>query len=105
MDSTENKVDEKRKFPRITAESPILYREKNSTRWILGNLIDLSATGLAMISNENFSENSEFEFQIKAGKNKSIPEFRGEGIILRCIDQKNKQFLLSCKLLKIKPEK
>lgn len=99
-------LDEKRQFPRMPAECPILYRHEHADTWYLGKLIDFSATGLSIISDQIVAANSVFEFQIKPGDNKAIPRFEGKGIVKRCISKTHRQYHLSCQLTKIQtPDK
>jgi len=97
----DNDLSEKRTFPRMTVECPVLYRLINNKTWLLASLLDFSATGISIITEKAFNENLEFEFQIQPGNNKSIPALKGYGVILRCLPVKKSQFHLSCKLKKI----
>lgn len=92
---------ERRKFPRLAADCPILYRLDNSNSWFLATLLDFSATTLCIISTQAINKNTRFEFQIKPGENALIPRFEGYASVNKCIFRTEHEYLLSCQIKKI----
>ncbi len=93
--------DEKRKFPRIPAECPILYKPAQQDKWVLARLFDLSATGFSMICTQQIAEHTRLAFQIKKCSNKLVPELCGECEVTRSLPGQHNDYVVSCKILKI----
>ena len=99
------KDDEKRKFPRIPADCPVLFRSQSNHQWNLARMMDFSATGLSLIFANASKEGVTIEFQIQPGDNKLVPEITGYAKILRCIPMDNNEFHISCRLTKVNMSK
>ena len=93
--------DEKRKFPRMPAECPILYKLAQHDKWILAKLFDLSATGFSMICTQKIEANTHMAFQVKKCSNTLVPELSGQCEVRRSIINQNGDYIVSCKILKI----
>ena len=50
---------ERRTFPRLPANCPVLYRVKENQRWLVATLDEYSATGFSMVCDDNLKEGSE----------------------------------------------
>ena len=98
MQHNDNKENEKRVFPRMDTECPVLYAVGNSKKWQVGILVNMSATGL-MMKNLNFS------ILLKPGQNRLVPEIAAKGKIIRCIQVGDEEYEISCKLTEVKPQK
>jgi len=97
--------DEKRKFPRMPAECPILFRCQSNHVWKLGKMMDISATGLSLVCPEPCKEDITIEFQVQPGDNKLVPAITGYAEILRCIPMDNNEYHISCKLTRVNMSK
>ena len=95
------KSPERRTFPRIEANCPVLYRLKSRGRWIVARLENYSATGLRMICDENLPDGAEIAIQIKPGSIKTIPHLSAEGEVVRCCENEENRFQVSCKIVKV----
>jgi len=96
--------DEKRGFPRIPAECPILYKSGEGNKWLLGKLLDLSATGFSMICPQELEQDGILSFQVKPGGNKLVPRISGHFEVVRSVENSNTEYVVSCKVLKINLE-
>jgi len=100
-----NKAHEKRVFPRMETECPVLYAVGNSKKWQVGILVNLSATGLMMKCKESLLKNINISILLKPGQNRLVPEIAAKGKIIRCIQVGDEEFEISCKLTEVKPQK
>lgn len=91
----------KRLFPRIEAECPVLYRTNAQERWCVGILQDFSATGVLMICNRNLATGTKISLRLERERNKILPALRGSGIITRSNKLSNTKYEIACKLTKI----
>jgi hypothetical protein len=96
------KSSEKRVFPRIDMECPVLYSVGTTENWQVAMLIDMSATGIKMRCNEQLLHNIKLSIIIKRGQNKSIPAINGKGKVVRCIQLELNQYEVSCNLTEVK---
>lgn len=104
MQELENQEDEKRIFPRINTECPVLYAVGNSNKWQVGILSNMSATGLMMKCKEQLLKNINISIMLKPGQNKLIPEISAKGKVIRCKQVAAEEFEVSCKLTEVKPQ-
>jgi hypothetical protein len=98
-------TQEKRIFPRITTECPVLYAVGNSSKWQVGILVNLSATGLMMKCKERLLKNINISIMLKPGQNKLIPEISAKGKVIRCNPISEEEYEVSCKLTEVKSQK
>lgn len=98
-----NQGHDKRVFPRMVAECPVLYRTSDKERWCVGILIDFSATGLQMTCNRELHPGTPISTRLERGNNKVLPALSGSGTVVRCIKISNTKFKVACKLTKIDP--
>ena len=94
---------EKRGFPRINTECPIMYSIGNSKKWQVGLLVNYSATGMSVKCKEQLLRNIGINIITKPGTNKLVPQFTASGKIVRCESMQNGEHKFACKLTKIKP--
>lgn len=99
----EKNTKDKRWFPRITTECPVLYSIGSSKKWHVGTLINLSATGIKMNCKEPLLKNINVTIMLKPGQNKIVPEFVAKGKIIRCNSVREGEYEISCKLIEVKP--
>lgn len=97
----DNTTENKRKFPRIAVTCPVLYRESSSKRWLVGRLVDFSATGVCMICDDNLPIDTDIEIQIKPGSQKTVPALSASGVVVRCLLTDDQQFEVSTKVIKV----
>ena len=95
--------DEKRSFPRMETQCPILYAVGTSKRWITAAMKNISATGICLISDEQLIKNISISIITKPGKNKLVPEITASGKVAHCRHIGDNQYLIGCKFLKVKP--
>jgi len=100
-----NKAPEKRVFPRMETECPVLYAVGNSKKWQVGILVNFSATGLLMKCKESLLKNINISILLKPGQNRLVPEIAAKGKIIRCVQVGEDEFEISCKLTEVKPQK
>lgn len=101
----DNKEPEKRVFPRLETECPILYAVGDSKKWQVGILVNFSATGLLMKCKEPLLKNINISILFKPGQNRLVPEIAAKGKIIRCTQIAEDEFEVSCKLTEVKPQK
>lgn len=94
---------EHRVFPRMPAQCPIRYRDAESGRWLIGRMLDFSATGLLMTTEHNLDAGSHLTLQIEPGSKRAIPALRGVGMVVRCQHIDNNHFQVAIKMLRIEP--
>ena len=105
MQHNNNKESEKRVFPRMETECPVLYAIGNSKKWQVGILVNFSATGLLMKCKERLLKNIAISILFKPGQNKLVPEVAAKGKVIRCNQISEEEFEISCKLTEVKPQK
>lgn len=96
-----NEIVERRAFPRIEAQCPVLYQLRPNSRWLVARLEEYSATGISMVCDDNLSEGTEIAIQIKPGSQKTVPQLSAQGCVVRCTLNKDNRFKVSCKILKV----
>ena len=106
--SDENELKERRGFPRIDTECPVMYAIGNSKKWSVGVMLNYSATGLAVRCKEQLLRNISINVITKPGSNKLVPSITASGKITRCEhinsgDTDIEEYKVSCKLTKVKP--
>ncbi len=92
----------KRFFPRMTTECPVLYSIGTTGKWQVALLIDMSATGLRMKTKEQLLRNISISIMLKPGQNKLVPEINGKGKVVRCEALDDEYFEVSCSLREVK---
>lgn len=95
------KPSERRGFPRIEANCPVLYQLRPNSRWLVAKLQEFSATGISMVCDDNLSEGAEIAIHIKPGSKKTIPTIHAQARVVRCTENDQSQFKVSCKILKV----
>ncbi|WP_455212029.1 PilZ domain-containing protein [Kaarinaea lacus] len=105
MQQNNNNESEKRIFPRMETECPVLYAVGNSKKWQVGILVNYSATGLLMKCKERLLKNINISILFKPGQNRLVPEVAAKGKVIRCNQIGEDEFEVSCKLTEIKPQK
>lgn len=101
----ENANKDKRVFPRIETECPILYSVGNSQKWQVAVLSNMSATGLLMKTKEQLVDDIKITIMTKPGTNRLVPEITATGIVTRCVEKSDENFEVSCKLIEVKSTK
>ena len=96
---------DKRVFPRIDTECPVLYSVGSSKKWQVAILCNMSATGLLMQTKEQLSDDIAISVMTKPGTNRLVPEISAKGIVTRCVKKGDDQFDVSCKLTEVKSQK
>lgn len=95
--------EEKRQFPRMDTQCPVLYAIGSSKRWITAAMQNISATGICIISDEQLLKSVSINIITKPGKNKLVPEITASGTIAHCHSIGDNKYLIGCKFLKVKP--
>ena len=98
----ENRQD-KRVFPRMEAECPVLYRTNEQERWCVGVLHDFSATGILMTCNRVLPVGTPISLRLERGRNKSLPALSGTGSVIRSDKLSTTKYEIACKLTHIDP--
>jgi hypothetical protein len=93
--------EERRKFPRVSASCPVLYRLDFSDRWHVGKMVDYSAIGIRITCENNLPEGTKLAIQIKPGSIKTIPEYSAEGQVARSEVDGDQHYTISIKILKV----
>ena len=101
----ENANRDKRVFPRIETECPILYSVGNSQKWQVAVLCNMSATGLLMKTKEQLVDEIKITVMTKPGTNRLVPEITATGVVVRCVEKTSEEFEVSCKLTEVKSTK
>lgn len=101
----ENANKDKRVFPRIETECPILYSVGSSQKWQVAVLSNMSATGLLMKTKEQLVDDIKITIMTKPGTNRLVPEITATGIVTRCVEKTDENFEVSCKLIEVKSTK
>jgi hypothetical protein len=101
----EKATSDKRIFPRMDTECPVLYAVGTSKKWQVAILTNMSATGLLMRTKEKLVDHVSISIMTKPGANRLVPEFTGKGIVTRCTKLANEEYAISCKLNEVKPKK
>lgn len=105
MQQDNNNESEKRVFPRIETECPVLYAVGNSKKWQVGILVNYSAIGMSMKCKERLLKNINISILFKPGQNRLVPEIAAKGKVLRCNQLGEQEFEVSCKLTEVKQQK
>ncbi|MGD8572394.1 MAG: PilZ domain-containing protein [Gammaproteobacteria bacterium] len=96
---------DKRVFPRIETECPVLYSVGSSKKWQVAILCNMSATGLLMKTKEQLVEDVNVSVMTKPGTNRLVPEITCKGIVTRCNKKGDQHYEVSCKLTEVKSQK
>lgn len=96
---------DKRVFPRIDTECPVLYSVGSSKKWQVAILCNMSATGMLMQTKEQLSDDIAVSVMTKPGTNRLVPEISAKGIVTRCVKKSDTQYDVSCKLIEVKSQK
>jgi hypothetical protein len=97
-----DKQPEKRTFPRTSTQCPVLYKTDNDKRWMVGILLNMSATGMQMKTKQPVSEGIKIDIQYKPGKNKLVPEITASGTVTRVAESVDGQYQVACKLVNVR---
>ena len=101
----EKQKADKRIFPRIETECPVLYSVGTSKKWQVGILCNMSATGMLLKTKEQMVDEIAITIMTKPGANRLVPEITGKGIVTRCEKIGDEEYRISCKLNEVKPQK
>ena len=96
---------DKRIFPRIDTECPVLYSVGSSKKWQVAILSNMSATGVLMQTKEQIPNDVAISIMTKPGTNRLVPEISAKGFVTRCVKKSDEQFEVSCKLIEVKSQK
>jgi hypothetical protein len=99
-----DKQAERRVFPRIPAQCPVRFRDSRARRWLIGRLMDFSATGLLMITPCALEIGETVMVQLERGSRRDIPPLAGEGSVVRCMQSAVDQFQVAVKILRFTPQ-
>jgi hypothetical protein len=94
---------DKRVFPRMAAECPVLYRTNEQERWCVGVLKDFSATGLLMTCTRALAAGTPITVRLERGRNRSLPALSGSGTVIRSNKLSSTKYEIACKLTQIDP--
>jgi hypothetical protein len=94
---------DKRVFPRMAAECPVLYRTSEQERWCVGVLKDFSATGILMTCNRALTAGTPITLRLERGRNRSLPALSGSGAVIRSNKLSSTKYEIACKLTQIDP--
>ena len=101
----ENANKDKRVFPRIETECPVLYSIGSSQKWQVAILCNMSATGLLMKTKEQLVNDISISVITKPGTNRLVPEITAKGVVTRCVQKNEENYEISCKLIEVKSTK
>ncbi len=96
---------DKRVFPRISTECPVLYSVGSSKKWQVAILSNMSATGLLMQTKEQLTNDVAISIMTKPGTNRLVPQISAKGFVTRCVKKNEDQYEVSCKLIEVKSQK
>jgi len=96
---------DKRTFPRIETECPILYAVGSSKKWRVAILMNMSATGILIRAKEQLLDDIAITIMTKPGNNRLVPEITGKGMVTRCTKKSENDYEISCKLKEVKSHK
>lgn len=99
--SEDEDTDERRCYPRLDSNCPVLFREHTDAPWHIGFLINFSATGMLMQSQYALTPETKLMIQFMPGKNKSIPEIHADACVNRCEEGHPSGYRVACTLTKI----
>ncbi|MGD8999051.1 MAG: PilZ domain-containing protein [Granulosicoccaceae bacterium] len=99
-----DKQAERRVFPRIPAQCPVRFRDSRARRWLIGRLVNFSATGLLMIAPRALAIGDTVAVQLERGSRRDIPPLAGEGSVVRCMETGVDQFQVAVKILRFAPQ-
>jgi hypothetical protein len=101
--SPPEKRRDKRVFPRMAAECPVLYRTHEQERWCVGVLKDFSATGILMTCSRALPAGTPISLRLERGRNRSLPALSGSGTVIRSEKHSSTKYEIACKLTQIDP--
>jgi len=93
----------KRIFPRMTAQCPVMHRANDQQRWSVGLLINFSATGLLFSSVRALEPGAPINIRLERGRNRTLPAVSGSGKVIRCNKMDPNKYEVACKLDRIDP--
>lgn len=96
---------DKRLFPRIDTECPVLYSVGSSKKWQVAILCNMSAAGMLMRTKEQMVDDISVSVMTKPGTNRLVPEIACKGIVTRCVKKGDEHFEVSCKLTEVKSQR
>lgn len=99
LENTQNR----RVFPRITAQCPVMHRPDHYQRWSVGLLINFSATGMLFTSARELEAGADIIVKLERGRNMVIPALSGSGKVIRCRKLDTNKYEVACQLNKINP--
>ena len=91
---------EKREYPRISAKCPVRYKVVYEENWHEGILLDYSATGARIQSEELILKGTHVIVEVIQGTSKNVPLFSVEAIVVRFSLNDEHQFEIGCEFLK-----
>ena len=97
----ENANKDKRVFPRIETECPVLYSIGSSQKWQVAILCNMSATGMLIKTKEQRVDDISISVMTKPGTNRLVPAITAKGIVTRCVQKNEENFEISCKLIEV----
>lgn len=100
MSREDQEYSEKRDFIRMFINAPISYCASGSTEWQQGTGKDLSATGIAFITEQSFSEGDLIEVKLKPETNVT-PPLEATVKVVRCAANEGGGYELSTIIEKI----
>jgi len=74
---------ERREYPRILANCPVRYKIGVEGSWHEATLVDYSATGARIQSDELILKGSKVFIEVVPGQSKRVPLFKAEAIAVR----------------------
>ena len=83
---------DKRVFPRIDTECPVLYSVGSSKKWQVAILCNMSATGMLVQTKEQLPDDVAISIMTKPGTNRLVPEISAKGIVTRCAKKTDEQY-------------
>jgi hypothetical protein len=92
---------DKRVFPRMQLNCPVLYRQAGEKTWNVGKMQNLSATGIQFICKDDLQPSTAIHIQVKAGSKKTIPQIIASGKVVRSEPLDEGQYVLSCNLTQV----
>jgi len=96
-----NNNNEKRLFPRMQANCPVLFRLGKEKSWKVAKISNLSATGIQFVSTENPPISTNISIHIKPGSKKTIPEIIASGMVVRAEVLDDDTYAISCRLTEV----
>lgn len=91
---------EKREYPRINANCPVRYKIGLEETWHEATLLDYSATGARIQSEELILKGTRVFIEVLPGQSKNVPSFAAEAIAIRFSLDNEHRFEIGCKFHK-----